>query len=181
MSDSVKSRADEAAAHGVLMQRPKEQYGERYNDHLLEQYELSVQMADHVSDRRSSSNQFFLAANSVLVSLVALAFGTQRANLDIVGTTVRLSAVVGMLFSLVWFFVIDSYRRINTAKFAVINKLERALPAAPFSEEWRLLASPDNGGRRRLVRAHLPLSTVESVVPVGFLVLYLLLFFLTFV
>lgn len=39
-------------------------YGERFHDHLLEQYKLYVESARHVSDRRESANNYFLTINS---------------------------------------------------------------------------------------------------------------------
>ena len=37
-----------------------EEYGDKYSDHLLEQYKLYVEMTDRVSQRRERSNQFFI-------------------------------------------------------------------------------------------------------------------------
>ena len=37
-----------------------EEYGDKYSDHLPEQYKLYVEMTDRVSQRRERSNQFFI-------------------------------------------------------------------------------------------------------------------------
>ena len=37
-----------------------EEYGDKYPDHLLEQYKLYVEMTDRVSQRRERSNPFFM-------------------------------------------------------------------------------------------------------------------------
>ena len=40
-----------------------EKYGEKYKEHLLEQYKLYVEMADRISGRRQTANSFFLSIN----------------------------------------------------------------------------------------------------------------------
>ena len=41
-----------------------DKYGGEYQNHLLEQYKLYVQMADKISERRQSANSFFLTVNT---------------------------------------------------------------------------------------------------------------------
>jgi hypothetical protein len=49
-------------------------YGEeRYQNHLLEQYKLNVQMANKISERRQSANSFFLTVNTALIAFLGLA------------------------------------------------------------------------------------------------------------
>jgi hypothetical protein len=43
---------------------------ERYQQAILEQYKLCVEMADRVSARRSLTNTFFLSLNSAVVAVV---------------------------------------------------------------------------------------------------------------
>ena len=55
-----------------------EEYGEKYQDHLLEQYKLFVEMADRVSQRRDQSNRFYVTFVSAIAGLlmVLARFGT---------------------------------------------------------------------------------------------------------
>jgi hypothetical protein len=43
---------------------------ERYQQAILDQYKLCVEMADRVSARRSLTNTFFLSLNSAVVAVV---------------------------------------------------------------------------------------------------------------
>ena len=74
--------------------------------------------------------------------------------------------VSGMLVSLVWFSVVESYKDLNSVKFNVIHELESYLPAALFKYEWHLCGW---GGDAKKYR---PVTHSERWVPIGFLVLY---------
>src|SRR3989442_4466442 len=103
-----------------LLSQTPQHYGEKYKDHLLEQYKLYVASSQHVSDRRLTSGNYFLAINSSLVTLFGLAlssFGHHRWNVVI--------PVAGMLVCLVWDSLVKSYKDLNTAKFRVIHELEQ--------------------------------------------------------
>ena len=53
-----------------LLSLPKDDYGERYQDHVLEIYKLYVQSADNISARRQSANSFFLSVNTAIIGAV---------------------------------------------------------------------------------------------------------------
>jgi len=52
---------------------PPAQYGADYQRHLLDQYKLYVEMANAVSVRRTSANNYLLTINGFLVTLYGLA------------------------------------------------------------------------------------------------------------
>ena len=145
-------------------------YGPEYNDHLLEQYKLYVEMADRVSQRRDQSNRFYVTIVSALAAIVVI---IARLGVPEDGTEVILSAnaafvfagLFGLALSVVWFFNIRSYRMLNRAKFKVINQMEKRLPFAPYKKEWEI-ARPTEGRR-----PYFQLTRVEQFVPVIFLVL----------
>ena len=43
----------------------------KYNDHVLDQYKLYVEMADRISSRRLTANSFFLSLNSILIAFLS--------------------------------------------------------------------------------------------------------------
>ena len=47
-----------------------DQYGEKYRDHVLEEYKLYVEMADKISQRRMDTNNFFVSANTLLIAVI---------------------------------------------------------------------------------------------------------------
>lgn len=149
-------------------------YGSSYQQHLFEQYKLYVEMADHISERRSTANNFFLSVNGFFLSIIGILpqfhITTSGSNLI---WLLGISAA-GILFCLAWFTIIRSYRKINEAKFTIIGAIEKRLPLAAFDAEWRYL----NGDKIKEKRfgvfiKHYPLTIIESWVPVICIILYL--------
>lgn len=52
----------------------EENYGAEYKAHLFEQYKLYIESAEKISDRRQSANNYFIAINTALISLLGLSF-----------------------------------------------------------------------------------------------------------
>jgi hypothetical protein len=55
-----------------LLSHAAADYGDRYREHLFEQYKMYVDSADRISQRRSSTNSFLLTVNAALVTLYGL-------------------------------------------------------------------------------------------------------------
>lgn len=130
-------------------------------------------MADRVSARRATANSFFITLNVALVALIgfirpaeAPTAGTAR-ELDRFGL-IYISAA-GVVLALAWWLLLRSFRDLNGAKFKVIGEMEKNLPAQPFNDEWAHLRSdPVRPWRRRYAE----LGTVERVVPIVFVAIY---------
>jgi hypothetical protein len=141
-----------------------EQYGEKFKDHLLEQYKLYVEMADRVSNRRAQTNQFYVSVISALLGIVTIAssiVGNQILTSTKLSNTAFLAvSLLGLFLCTIWFINIFSYRQLNSGKFQVIHEIEQWLPYACYDREWIVL------GKGRDVRKYLPLTHVEQYVPV---------------
>lgn len=136
---------------------------------ILDQYRLAVEMADRVSARRGQANQFYLSLESLILGapFVLRSLGSLSHVDSAVMTT--LLAAVGAVVGGTWWLQLRSYRDLNRAKFAVINRLEgRFLHAKIFSDEWESLKKdplPVWRGR------YAELGTIERVVPWIFVLL----------
>jgi hypothetical protein len=129
----------------------------------LDLYKLAVEMADRISGRRALANTFFLTVNTGLAALLG-------------GNNLRwYVAAAGIVFALAWWWLLQSYRKLNWAKFEVINAIEPRLPLQLFSDEFcspgRRPAAGENGCRaggvaRRTGRCCLP-NAAFSLVPVS--------------
>jgi hypothetical protein len=134
----------------------------------LELYKLAVEMADRTSARRAVANTFFLTVNTGLAALLG-------------GSDLRwYVAAAGIVFTLTWWWLLQSYRRLNQAKFAVINAIEPGLPVRLFSDEWRHLQEMKKPAElwppRKLgawLGGYHELGTIERVVPLAFAAIYL--------
>lgn len=136
----------------------------RYQDAILEQYKLYVEMADRISARRSLTNTFFLTLNSAIFTVVAV-FWKQQPELS--SWWLALPLVVALGQCTAWWWLVRSFRQLNGAKYAVVGVLEERLPALPYSRaEWEAL------GEGRDWRTYLPLTHLEQWIPILFAVAY---------
>lgn len=97
-------------------------------DTTLAQYEIMVNSSLEVSGWRNSTNQFYLAVNTALLALAGY-FQSTVAYISL------LFCLAGITISIVWFQNIESYKKLNSAKFKVIQEMERKLPYAMFAQE----------------------------------------------
>lgn len=138
-------------------------------------------MADRVSSRRMTANGFFLTLNSTLVTILGFMYGKLA---DDKRAVLIFMSAVGIVIALTWFFAIRSYKRLNKAKYQVINKIEDDLPYKVFADEWEILKrkDPDDkdplGWRKRWVNfkdRYTDLTNIEAVVPMVFALIYFLI------
>jgi hypothetical protein len=142
--------------------------GVKDSSHLIEQYKVYVEMADRISQRRGTTNTFFLTFNTTIVAALAGFYQHVPANISL---AFYLAASV---MAITWAILLRSYRNLNTAKFKVIGELEKRLPAQIFyAAEWKAL------GEGKDYRKYVPLSLIETLVPLMFFAIYIYLFFQT--
>ncbi len=151
-----------------LWNEPKEgdQYpkNEKWHSHLLDQYKLYVEMADRISQRRTTANSYFLSVNSAILAFVG--YLTSKDSTELLW----LLAVAGSVLSYLWYAIIISYRNLNTAKWEVVHEIEKRLPISPYDAEW---AAVQRGTNPLLYR---PISHVEAWVPWAFFALHVFVF-----
>ena len=136
-----------------------------YSVALLEQYKIYVEMADRISARRGLTNTFFLTLNSAIFTVIGV-FWTNRPHAASWLLIFPLLVLTGQC--LAWFWLVRSYRQLNSAKYAVIGAMEERLPASPYwRAEWKALGSGEDPSR------YLPLSHLEQWIPMLFAASYL--------
>lgn len=157
----------------TLFNITSERYGKEYKDHLLRQYELYIKSVEKVSDRRQAANSFFLTLNTALVSVIGISSQVSTAS-QILWWKVPV-ALSGIVVTVVWHFLIRSYKQLNTGKFSVIHQAENKLPLSLYQYEWHILGNGEDVDR------YFPFSHIEQTVPWIFAVLYALIIILLFV
>jgi hypothetical protein len=145
-----------------LISNPQESYGDRFHDHLLEQYKLYVDSAQKVSEKRISASNYLLTVSSTILTLFGIA-ATQ-----LTGAWLLIIPVAGLLVSFAWFSMVASYKNLNSAKFKVIHELEKELPAALFAYEWHHCEQGQG-------KAYTPITHVERWIPLIFAAVFLIL------
>ena len=124
---------------------------------LFEQYKLLVETASGITHNRQSANSFYLTINSFLLGAASLIKNEQH--------SVLLICIIGVIASVLWFYQIQSYKNINSAKFKVIQHMEKNLPVSVFTEEETVYKQ----------KKHIELTSIEKLVPAVFVILYLAL------
>lgn len=136
-------------------------HNEKWYSHLLDQYKLYVEMADRISQRRTTANNYFLTVNSAILGFVG--YLTSKDSTEYLWTL----GFAGMALTALWFAIIISYKNLNTAKWNVVHEIEKRLPISPYDAEWEAV---QRGLSKKL---YWPISHVESFVPWIFFVLHL--------
>lgn len=139
-----------------------------YYEQIFKQYTMYVEMANAISDRRDRTNSFFLTLNTIIVA--ALSIGSDYINSISVRWLLLFPLLVIFLMLLIWGLLINSYKRLNGAKYKVIGEFERRLPASPYwSAEWKAL------GEGKESKKYIPLTHIETWIPIIFGAFYLVI------
>ncbi|MFQ5651919.1 MAG: hypothetical protein ACE5IY_18445 [bacterium] len=138
---------------------------EKYQDSVLVQYKLYVEMADRISARRNLANTFFLTLHTFILGASGFLYekGPELSNKNVL--VIPFLALLALCFA--WWRLVKSYRQINSAKFKVIGEFETRLPTSPWwLAEWKAL------GEGKDPKLYRPLTVVENWVPLIFALLY---------
>jgi hypothetical protein len=162
--------ADDSAST-MLFVAASDKYGDKYIEHLLEQYKVYLSSAEKISDRRQKANEFFLTLNTGLVAVL----GYVSANIEKTDTIklLILSAIAGIVMCYLWYRMVKSYSGLNSGKFRVIHLIETRLPLALYDTEWETL------GRGKDKKLYWPFTHIEVIVPWIFVSLYIFLLIAT--
>lgn len=131
----------------------KMEYGENYETAVLEQWKTCVEMANSNSEKRNNSNNIFITINVAILAVIS--FSIEYKSL--------LLSLAGLFICFLWIHTLNSYRKLSTTKYDIINEIEKQLPLAPLSYEWKKLNSNNK---------YLRLTTIEKFIPILFIVLY---------
>jgi hypothetical protein len=144
-------------------------YGDRYIEHLLEQYKIYIAAAEAISDRRQKANEFFLALNTALVAVLGLV--ATKALVAVQGDlSIILASIAGSTMCYLWYRIIRSYKGLNAGKFQIVHAVERRLPLALYDAEWEVLGRGENR------EIYWPFTHIELFVPWIFIAIYAVLF-----
>lgn len=127
---------------------------------LLTQWQICVEMANAISQRRDTMNNIFMTVNLAIMAALSIVW-------DIKSILLLTS---GMVVCILWLFFIRNYKQLNSAKFEIINKIENDLSFQPFKEEWVILKTN---------KSYINGTTLEKSLPTMFIVLYIVAIIIT--
>ena len=159
MTDQKKMDAIAKQAKGILLSESAAEYDGNYQGDFLTMYRDYVKTTDNISSKREKANAFFLTINTGFIGASAYFDVTSVA-------AAYIQSFIGLLFCVVWWFMIQSYKTLNGSKFEVIQLMEQELPLAPFAAEEFVQNNGPQGHRN--------LTTIEKFIPMVFIVLHIL-------
>jgi hypothetical protein len=130
---------------------------EKDRSSMLEQYRIISESADKITDKRQNTNNFYLAVNTFLVGITGYLTFLQSKLIPFI------ISLTGILISAVWYANINSFKKLNSAKFKVIHAIEHYLPLRIYQKEDEYLSG------------YYKLTSCEKYVPFIFGTLYLVL------
>lgn len=131
----------------------RKKFGKQYDSIVLEQWKTCVEMANSNTEKRTNSNNIFITINAALLAVISFTLDYKSIVLSIAGIFVCIS----------WLCSIDSYRKLSSAKYEIVNEIEKQLPLRPFTYEWEILNKE---------KKYLALTVIEKALPGLFIVMY---------
>lgn len=131
----------------------REDYGGEYDTVVLEQWKTCVEMANSNTEKRTNSNNIFITINAALLAVVSFSLDYKSIILSVVGIAV----------CVVWLYSIESYKKLSSVKYHIVNEIEQRLPLKPFAYEWEKL---------NVEKKYLGLTKIEKILPWLFILLY---------
>lgn len=126
---------------------------------LLEQYKLFVEMADRNSERRGTTNKFYITLLTGLLAVLSWA-ATTTLLCDVFNLLLLLISIMALLLCGIWFLNINSYKQMNRGKFDVVREMEKQLPFPCYGREWDILESGTNH------KNYLQYTKIEMCIPI---------------
>lgn len=120
-------------------------------------WQTCVEMANAVSQRRDTMNNLFVTLNIAVIAAISWMWDIKTAFL----------CAAGLVICVVWLLYINNFKRLNSAKFKIINELEQKMGVSPFKDEWDVLQKT-----KRYIKG----TTLERILPIAFAVGYIVVF-----
>ena len=139
-----------------LFKISKDEYGESYTEHCLEQYKLFVESTNQISNRRLSANSFFLTINTAIIGLTGyIHLGDEKfvnghldsnvkanQNADQIKLSVFKSHIhvlkSPVLILILTYFLLGSFAKNTFYAFAVEFPVASAIPQVSVAPFWLL-------------------------------------------
>lgn len=135
---------------------------------LFEQYKLFLETSENLVVRRQTVNSFYLSANTALITImttVVSIYGDLPEKIFVCA----LVAIVGLILSISWYHVLDSYGILNSSKMKIISLIERELPMSLYDTEWDVMSDKLNS------KKYISFTDNEKKAPKAFTLLFILL------
>ena len=118
-------------------------------ERLVEIYKLQAQLTNNISNRRTTTNRFYIVVMSGLILIFSTflqnkdKLPTELLNIVSIEQLIVILGVLGLSLSWIWCISVNSYLRVNSRKYEALKKLENELEYQFFKDEWEFLADDE--------------------------------------
>lgn len=104
---------------------------------LLEQYKIYCDTAENLASRRQNVNSFYISAHAALLTIGATVFALESSD-DLTNKLIVIAilSVPGIMLSISWVRMIQSYFIQTQSKRTIISIIEKKLAACMHESEW---------------------------------------------
>lgn len=131
---------------------------------LIEQYKVMLSTSESLIERRQKLTTTYLSIFSALLPVICTMLSFTYFYLYLGASII---SVICIILCWSWRSAIISYGKSNRAKFAILEQIERRLPATMFSSEWLAL--------KKITTKYKSFTNRETAVPILFIVVYMVL------
>lgn len=129
---------------------------------LIEQYKMMLSTSESLIERRQKLTTTYLSIFSALLPVITLMLSFKSSFLNI---GIIIISGICIILCISWRSSIVSYGKSNNAKFAILEEIEKKLPAAIFASEWIAL--------KRITSQYKSFTSRETVIPLLFIFVYI--------
>jgi hypothetical protein len=160
---------------GIIKKYDNEEYvsllhEEMDKDVLLEQYKMYSETSESLVKRRQNVNNFYITANTALITIAATAFSLNGDMVSKLIITIVLT-LPGILINQSWKQILESYGIINSSKMEILKIMEEKLAASTYDAEWQVMSNKYNA------KHYVSFTDSERKIPNIFIVVYLIVDF----
>lgn len=140
----------------------------------IEQYKIMVSSTEKVTDARMKVNNLFFTITSSILS-VAFVLGKTYSFVPLSVLAMSVLTLLALLTTYFWDKLVNSYGKLNTGKFKVIDRIEKELRTNMFEEEWRILTQeieyePNTNTERKIVERFRYFIFITLATELGYLI-----------
>lgn len=137
---------------------------------LIEQYKLLLSTSESLIERRQKLTTTYISIFSVLLPIISTMLSLSYFYLY---AGAMIISVIAIVLCISWRATIISYGKSNRAKFAILEEMERKMPAAMFASEWYALGS--------ITKKYKSFTSRETAIPLLFIFVYSIFFIISLI
>lgn len=130
---------EEDPFHSILFNKKDKK--DDYNIHLMEQYKIFLDSTEKLVDRRQLLTTTYLTLVTALVPVVLYLLSCDKTLLYYANIIIT-SIAIYMSYS--WEKMIESYGKVSSSKYAILQQIEKELPMSILLAEWAHLSKKSN-------------------------------------